>query len=103
MFDSLIINCPVCKKQLEFQSKSGPCILDVCSRENLTPDIAIGLLYDVVECQFCKNNFELKMNIPEKVKVRICKTKKKAHYSGNYNPKLAKNIKRMKELKIKIK
>lgn len=98
MFDSLILKCPVCKKDLEFQSKSGPCMLTIYKKTDLPIEVAVGLKYDVIECQFCRTNFELKMNIPEFVKVRLTKTKKKSHYPGNHNPNLAKNKKRMKKL-----
>jgi len=99
MFDSLIIKCPVCKSDLEFQSKSGPCMLYTFTRKDLTPDVAIGIMDDIVECQYCENHILLKTNIhiPKIVEVRACKTKKKARYPGNYNPKLKKNVDRMKE------
>lgn len=45
----------------------------------------------VRKCEFCKTNFELRCKIPKRVQVKLIPTKKKADYSGNYNPDLLKN------------
>jgi|WetSurMetagenome_2_1015567.scaffolds.fasta_scaffold42505_6 hypothetical protein len=99
MYDSFIIRCPKCKRNLEFQSKSGPCMLMRCTPQDLPMEIAIGINGDVVECQFCQINWKLECDIPSVVSVSLIKTEEKEHYPGNYNEKLPKNIKRMKELR----
>ena len=91
MFDSLYIKCPKCGKELEIQSKSGPCALFSYTKSNLPPEVAVGLNGDIIECEFCKTNFEVKCNIPKRVQVKLVPTKKRADYSGNYNPELPKN------------
>jgi uncharacterized protein YbaR (Trm112 family) len=100
MFDSFIVKCPKCNHDLEFQSKSGPCALYVY-RDFCPPDIAIGIDGDIVECQFCERRYKLDFSIPKTLTPKITSTKKEADYSGNYNPDLPKNKKRIKEL-IKI-
>ena len=97
MFDSLFVKCPKCNKELEFQSKSGPCCLLKC-KKFLPPDIAVGMDGDIVECEFCRSNIKLKCNIPRDIKIKLVVTKKEADYNGNYNKDLPKNIKRSKEL-----
>lgn len=91
MFDSLYIKCPKCNNELEFQSKSGACAMFNYKKSNLPPEVAIGIDKDIIECEFCRNNFRLECNIPKKIKVKLIKTKQKAYYRGNYNPDLLKN------------
>jgi len=99
MFDSFYIKCPECNKELEFQSKSGPCAMFNFKKSNLSSDVAIGINGDIVNCEFCNNNFRLECNIPKIVKIKLIKTKKKEDYRGNYNPDTLKNKRRAKELR----
>jgi hypothetical protein len=39
MYDSVIINCPKCNTELEFQSKSGECLLQYYTLENCPEDV----------------------------------------------------------------
>jgi uncharacterized protein YbaR (Trm112 family) len=80
MFDSLIVACPKCHKELEFQSKSGSCGLDVYNADNLPPEVAIGMNGDIIKCQHCKTNFRLECNFPKKVKIKLIKTMKENDY-----------------------
>ena len=67
--------------------------------ETLPVEVATGINGDVVECQFCQVNWKLICELPEVVKTQLVKTETdKQSYPGNYNPKLKKNIERMKEL-----
>jgi len=91
MFDSFHIKCPKCGKELEFQSKSGACAMFNYRKSNLPPEVAVGINGDIVECEFCRTNLELKCKIPKRVQVKLIPTKKKADYRGNYNPDLLKN------------
>lgn len=86
MFDSLRVPCPKCGKELEYQSKSGECSLNNYTEKNLTPEVAIGIDGDIVNCEFCETNVKLVCKIPRKVEMRLVKTNKKAHYRGNFNP-----------------
>ncbi|MBW2969369.1 hypothetical protein KY314_04645 [Candidatus Woesearchaeota archaeon] len=76
---------------MEFQSKSGACAMFNYRKSNLPPEVAVGINGDIVECEFCRTNFELKCKIPKRVQVKLISTKKKADYRGNYNPDLLKN------------
>lgn len=98
MYDSLFIKCPRCGKELQFQSKSGPCFLSCYNKSNISIDVAIGMNGDIAECQFCGINFRLECNIPKKVKIKLIRTKSKARYPGNYNPDLLKNKERIKKM-----
>ena len=39
MYDSVIVKCPKCEAEHEFQSKSGECLLDVYTLENCPDDV----------------------------------------------------------------
>lgn len=39
MYDSVMVNCPQCGKEHEFQSKSGECLLDVYTLKNCPDDV----------------------------------------------------------------
>jgi RNase P subunit RPR2 len=39
MYDSVMVNCPQCGKEHEFQSKSGDCLLEVYTLENCPDDV----------------------------------------------------------------
>ena len=100
MYDKLHIKCSKCRKELEFQSKSGECMLSNYNRNTLTPMVAYGMNGDVIRCQFCNNRIKLICNIPIKVKVRLKSLGKRKgfDYEGNYNEKHPNSIKRQKEL-----
>jgi hypothetical protein len=39
MFDSIIVSCPKCGQEHEFQSKGGDCLLDVYNLDNSPDDV----------------------------------------------------------------
>jgi RNase P subunit RPR2 len=39
MYDSVMVSCPKCGKEHEFQSKSGDCLLEVYTLENCPDDV----------------------------------------------------------------
>lgn len=39
LYDSVIVNCPQCGKEKEFQSKSGDCLLEVYTLEDCPRDV----------------------------------------------------------------
>ena len=102
MFDSFCINCPVCKNELEFQSKTGECLLNCYRKNDLTPLVAVGIDGDIVKCQFCNKNIQLVCKIPKKVKVKLIVTKERFNYSGNFNKKHPISVKRFKELNKRL-
>ena len=66
LFDSIIEDCPLCKYKngLEFQSKSGPCAMDIFTLENAPIDVLIqaGAKYEV-RCRGCGKRFHLEFDI----------------------------------------
>ncbi len=100
MYDSLYVECPQCKNELQFQSKSGVCFLEDYHKNDLPPEVAMGMEGDIVRCQFCNNRIKLECNIPTRVKInlRIIGKRTKFNYEGNYNPKHPSSIKRAKQL-----
>ncbi len=99
MYDSFYIKCPKCGSELEFQSKTGSCALFFFKENNLPPEVAVGINKDIVDCEFCGNNFRLECKIPRRVKVKLVKTKEKSDYRGNYNPDTPKNKRESKKLR----
>lgn len=99
MFDSFHADCPNCGHSLEFQSKSGACMLANYDKSNLPPvDTAVDLNGEVVRCQFCNKNILLTCNLPLEVKMKVSVTKKRYNYDGNYNSRHPDSIKNQKEL-----
>jgi len=39
MYDSVMVKCPKCGEEHEFESKSGECLLDVYTLENCPDDV----------------------------------------------------------------
>ena len=113
MFDSVMAKCPKCKHELEYQTKTGACMLarygikpkkgkkpNLFEFEYPSPDVAMGVDRLVVRCQFCNSRVKMICDIPLDVKFRTEIVKqKKYQYDGNYNPKHPDSIKRMKELR----
>lgn len=98
MFDSLLIKCPKCGKEMEWQSKSGPCCLESYKPNRLPVAVAQDLKGDVLGCQFCNTNFKFILLDPPYAKFKIVKTKSKRNYWANHNPDHPETIKRQKEM-----
>lgn len=49
MFDSLIVCCPICGENVEFQSKGGECILAQYNIVNVPPEV----LWDTDDSAYC--------------------------------------------------
>ncbi len=71
MFDSLIISCPKCDGHIEFQSKSGECILRNYTQDNLPTEVAIGMNGDIESCRSCKHSVKLNCVISPYARVVI--------------------------------
>ena len=63
MFDSVIGKCPHCKKEVELQSKAGPCLLGVYDPKKVPVSIAQDLNKNLKDynstCHHCKEKFVL--------------------------------------------
>jgi len=62
MFDSLIVKCPDCGEEVEFQSKAGECMLACYSLDDCPPGI-LGDLDNVSEKCQCGKFVTLKVQI----------------------------------------
>lgn len=53
MFDTVTFKCPVCGRDLETQSKSGPCILMCCdaSKDEVPIDVAGDVIGEQLDCE----------------------------------------------------
>lgn len=51
MFDSLIVQCPKCQEDVEFQSKAGPCNLNKYDMDDCSPSVAVDLIGQHTQCQ----------------------------------------------------
>lgn len=62
MFDSVWVECPKCKTENEFQSKSGDCILANYDLKNCPPDVLINVnRHSPVKCE-CGVQYEVDIN-----------------------------------------
>ncbi len=75
MFDSIMVKCPECGKEVEFQSKSGACCCDYTTLEEAiqTQDAAIlGLNTQKEKCK-CGRELELRLRYDVEVLTRKIK------------------------------
>lgn len=64
MFDSVQVPCPKCKRIEEFQSKSGDCILEVYTLENVPANVVLGInRHSPYECRECKTKFAVRVKV----------------------------------------
>jgi len=58
MFDTVIIKCPYCTIELEWQSKAGPCHLNHYHADNCPESVGRDLDGEVVCCSGCDKKFQ---------------------------------------------
>jgi len=65
MFDSVMVPCPACGTQNEFQSKgAADCRLKVYKLENCPPDVMLDInRHAPIACSNCKVLYEVKLTI----------------------------------------
>lgn len=72
MFDTFIVQCPFCKIDVEEQTKSGPCCLDVFRFSD--PDLPVWVMQDFdgleIECYNCEKRFIIRFDFQVIVKSR---------------------------------
>ncbi len=75
MFDSVYIRCRKCGKNIEFQSKSGGCVLNGYSETEVPVSVLKGMEGDINACRGCgtrhayKNKEEEVVNISNDITV----------------------------------
>jgi hypothetical protein len=70
MFDTVHITCPKCNETIEEQTKSGVCMLDDYTLENVPMDALQGILGSVF-CYHCKTDLAVELVTKPEVIVRI--------------------------------
>ena len=80
MFDSVYMKCINCGHVIEFQSKTGLCILNSYNKSNVPTIVAIGINGDIIRCKKCRKNIIVKVKPTHKLKLKI--TKKRCDYEG---------------------
>jgi hypothetical protein len=73
MFDSVIVCCPKCGENLEFQSKAGPCCLRTYTINEVPTEIAADIDGDSEYCSICEDYFiiELETEVPKTVRMKL--------------------------------
>jgi len=64
LFDSVIAHCPKCGNPVEFQSKAGPCDMDVYSSTEVPPKIAAALDGQKQACDTCGTEVQIFLDPP---------------------------------------
>ena len=64
MFDSVIVSCPKCKAEIEFQSKAGVCELKRYHQSNVPATVAESLNGGTKTCPFCQCEVEIVVCVP---------------------------------------
>jgi len=83
MFDSILVKCPHCNNKLEFQSKSGPCMLASFEGNKIPLMVAISSEEDIVKCKKCKKNIQIEFDLPDmEVGYKLKITKEEEDYFG---------------------
>jgi len=58
-FDSVIVNCPNCKTEIEFQTKTSECSLRRFHSDSVPVDVAIGVSGETEKCMGCGKEVRL--------------------------------------------
>lgn len=68
MFDSVMVPCPNCGTRKEFQSKSGPCDLDVFNFEECPPEVLANVnRHSPLRCGQCGTWFQVEPTMNQRV------------------------------------
>lgn len=69
MFDSVMIRCPKCGEQVEFQSKAGPCNLERYDQTCVPIEVAKSIEGDSESCGGCGHVLTVVTMLPQFVPV----------------------------------
>lgn len=61
MFDSVIVECPKCQGELEYQSKAGECLLHRYPIDAVPMEIAADIDGEWDYCETCKESFQIRL------------------------------------------
>lgn len=74
MYDTVNFSCPICRTHLEVQSKSGKCLLNDYSCDEVPPEIATDIVGDDVYCDKCEKSFKVAKRDKNAVPLKLIKT-----------------------------
>lgn len=70
MFNSIYVKCPECGERVEFQTKSGSCLLCTWNLEDAPNREVEGILGDVLKCK-CGHSVRVDDEPEVKIRVRV--------------------------------
>jgi hypothetical protein len=70
MFDSVIVHCPACGEENEFQSKAGDCSMKTYNQTHVPVHIANDIDGEITKCWKCDLEFMAKAAVNKFVHVR---------------------------------
>ena len=72
MYDCVVAKCSKCNEIVEFQSKSGKCLLISYSPESVPPEIAADINGEIISCLNCDTLLKITIIEPiNRVKMHI--------------------------------
>ena len=77
MFDSVMVKCPECGEEIEFQSKAGECLCEVYPEENVPVVVAADISGEKCVCHKCQTPFTIFTELVSHVRVRGVRDTKK--------------------------
>lgn len=85
MFDSVMVNCPKCGHEHEFQSKSGECILDVYTLDDCPNNVMVDV--NRHSPYKCDCGIQFMVNVPRRAAVSLVSSCCKSNFKTNWIPK----------------
>ena len=76
LYDSVLVKCPQCQNEVEFQSKAGECQLNLYHIDSVPIAIASSLNNKMEECEECGCTITFRCNLPSVVSCEIGWNKK---------------------------
>lgn len=73
-FDSVVVVCPECETEIQFQSKAGECSMLNYSIDEVPVEIALDLHKKTVRCDKCFTALTLKYKKRKVVRMRLIKS-----------------------------
>lgn len=84
IFDSVMVPCPVCGEQIEFQSKAGACRGKIYSCESVPVSIASDINGGKEKCYNCKTTVVLFIaDNPERVEMFVSRASEDGNEEDN--------------------
>jgi len=73
LYDSVVVECPNCTTEIEFQSKAGECLLDKFDEQTVPATVACDIAGEQEECPKCGTRLEAFLLIKPRLAFREIK------------------------------